>query len=58
MSIGINPTGAALGAEIRGVDSDRPIDGETFGAIERAYNDHAVIFSRDQGVTRTLPIPP
>ena len=49
MSIEINPTGVALGAEIRGVDLDRPIDGETFGAIERAYNDRAVIFSRDQG---------
>ena len=54
MSIEIIPTGA----EIRGVDLARPVDDETFAAIERAYNDHAVIFSRDQGVTRTLPIPP
>ena len=47
MSIEIIPTGAALGAEIRGVDLARPIDDETFAAIERAYNDHAVIFFRD-----------
>jgi alpha-ketoglutarate-dependent taurine dioxygenase len=37
MSIEIIPTGAALGAEIRGVDLARLIDEETFAAIERAY---------------------
>src|SRR6266853_1753121 len=51
MSIEIIPTGAALGAEIRGVDLARSIDDETFAAIERAYNDHAVIFFRDQHIT-------
>jgi alpha-ketoglutarate-dependent taurine dioxygenase len=51
MSIEIIPTGAALGAEIRGVDLARPIDDETFAAIERAYNDHAVIFFRAQHIT-------
>jgi taurine dioxygenase len=51
MSIEIIPTGAALGAEIRGVDFARPIDDETFAAIERAYNHHAVIFFRDQHIT-------
>lgn len=51
MSIGILPTGAALGAEIRGVDLAEPIDDETFAAIERAYNDHGVIFFRDQHIT-------
>ena len=51
MSIEIIPTGAAIGAEIRGVDLARPIDNETFAAIERAYNDHAVIFFRDQQIT-------
>ena len=50
MSIEIVPTGAALGAEIRGVDLARPIDDETFAAIEHAYN-HAVIFFRDQHIT-------
>jgi hypothetical protein len=28
------------------------IDDETFAAIERAYSDHAVIFFRDQHITR------
>src|SRR5262249_14352705 len=51
MSIEIIPTGAALGAEIRGVDLARSIDDETFAAIERAYYDHAVIFFRDQHIT-------
>jgi len=51
MSIEVIPTGAALGAEIRGVDLARPIDDKTFAAIERAYNDHAVIFFRDQHIT-------
>jgi len=51
MSIEIIPTGAALGAEIRGVDLARLIDEETFAAIQRAYNDHAVIFFRDQHIT-------
>jgi taurine dioxygenase len=51
MSIEIIPTGAALGAEISGVDLARPIDDEMFAAIERAYNDHGVIFFRDQHIT-------
>jgi hypothetical protein len=34
MSIEIVPTGAALGAEIRGVNLARAIDDETFAAIE------------------------
>ena len=34
----IIPTGAALGAEIRGVDLAQPLDDATFAAIERAYD--------------------
>ena len=51
MSIEIIPTGAALGAEISGVDLAHPLDHSTFAAIERAYNDHGVIFFRDQQIT-------
>jgi alpha-ketoglutarate-dependent taurine dioxygenase len=51
MSIEIMPTGAALGAEISGVDLAQPLDDATFAAIERAYNDHGVIFFRDQRIT-------
>ena len=51
MSIEIIPTGAAVGAEIRGVDLSQPLDDATFAVIERAYNEHGVIFFRDQHVT-------
>jgi len=51
MSIEIVPTGAALGAEIRGVDLARPLDDATLAEIERAYNEHGVIFFRDQHIT-------
>ena len=51
MSFEIIPTGAALGAEIRGVDLAKPIDDTTFAVIERAYNEHGVIFFRGQQIT-------
>src|SRR6266851_1178001 len=51
MSIKIIPTAAALGAEIRGIDLAQPVDDSTFAAIERAYNEHGVIFFRDQRIT-------
>jgi len=46
----IVPTGAALGAEIRGVDLARDLDGETFRRIEDAFNHYGVIFFRDQDI--------
>ena len=51
MSVEVIPTGAALGAEIRGVDLSRPLDEASFAAIERAYNEHGVIFFRNQQIT-------
>ena len=51
MNLEIVPTGAALGAEIRGVDLAQPIDEATFATIERAYDEHGVIFFRDQRIT-------
>jgi taurine dioxygenase len=51
MSIDVVPTGAALGAEIRGVDLAESIDDATFAAIERAYDEHGVIFFRGQRIT-------
>jgi taurine dioxygenase len=50
MSLEIIPTGAALGAEIRGVDLSRALDDATFIEIERAYNEHGVIFFRGQQI--------
>jgi taurine dioxygenase len=51
MPIEVIPTGAALGAEICGVDLAQPLDDATFAAIERAYDDHGVIFFRGQKIT-------
>ncbi len=51
MSIEVIPTGAALGAEIRGVDLSQPLGDNAFALIERAYDEHGVIFFRDQKVT-------
>ena len=51
MSIEVIPTGAALGAEIRGVNLAQPLDDATFAAVENAYNTRGVIFFRDQGLT-------
>src|SRR5690242_2776619 len=51
MPVQVIPTGAALGAEIRGVDLARPMDDDTFAAIERAFDEHGVIFFRDQHIT-------
>jgi taurine dioxygenase len=41
------PTGAALGAEIRGIDL-RTLDERTFAIIYRAWLDYAVLLIRDQ----------
>jgi taurine dioxygenase len=45
--INVIPTGAALGAEVRGVDL-RDVDGAQFTAIERAWHDHQVLLVRGQ----------
>jgi taurine dioxygenase len=51
MPVTIEPTGGALGAEIRGADLAQPLDDPTFAVIERAYDTHGVIFFRDQHIT-------
>jgi taurine dioxygenase len=51
MSIEIIPTGAALGAEIRGVDLAQPLDEATFASIEGAWSVHGVIFFRGQRIS-------
>ena len=42
------PTGAALGAEVRGLDLSNPLPRETAAAVRRALLDHCVIFFREQ----------
>jgi taurine dioxygenase len=51
MTIEVIPTGAALGAEIRGVDLSQPLGDNVFALIERAFDEHGVIFFRDQKIT-------
>src|ERR1700732_1563191 len=51
MSIEVIPAGAAVGAEIRGVDLAQPLGDNTFAVIERAYDEYGVIFFRDQRIT-------
>jgi taurine dioxygenase len=45
------PTGAALGAEIRGADLAQELDAATFERIEDAFNRYGVIFFRRQNIT-------
>lgn len=47
----ITPTGAALGAEIRGADLAQELDAATFERIEDAFNRYGVIFFRGQNIT-------
>jgi taurine dioxygenase len=49
--IRVNPIAGALGAEIEGVDFDRPLGAETVSALRRALLDHLVLFFRDQELT-------
>ena len=48
MTIDVIPTGAMLGAEIRGVDGSRPIPEETRQAILDAWHRNLVLLFRDQ----------
>lgn len=50
MAVEVIPVDAAVGAEIRGVDLSRELDDGTFDAVERAYNEHGVIFFRGQSI--------
>ena len=46
--ITVVPTGAALGADIVGVDLSRPLHDDTFKAVEKAWHDHLVLRFRGQ----------
>lgn len=49
--ITVRKTGAALGAEIRGVDLSQPMDDATFNHIVDLWHEHEVVFFRDQKLT-------
>ena len=48
--ITVVPTGAALGADIAGVDLSRPLDNDTFRAVEAAWHQHLVLRFRGQNL--------
>ena len=50
-SFKVIPTGAALGAEIRGVDFSRPVPEELKDALRKAWADHLVLLFRGQDIT-------
>jgi taurine dioxygenase len=47
----VRPFDAPLGAEVIGLDLDRPLDDETFARIHRAHLDHHVVVFREQRIT-------
>jgi taurine dioxygenase len=49
--LSIRRTGAALGAEILGVDLSQDLDDATFSNIVDAWHEHEVVFFRDQTLT-------
>ena len=51
LNIEVIPLSEACGAEIRGVDLSKPLDGKTLKSIEQAWYDHLVIVFRDQDIS-------
>ncbi|KAB7739016.1 TauD/TfdA family dioxygenase [Parvibaculum sedimenti] len=51
MTIEILPTGAALGAEVRGFDISKPLSGGDATALKEAWADHIVLLFRGQNLT-------
>jgi len=49
--IEVHPTGAALGADISGVDLSHPLTSADYGAVRAAWMDHLVLRFRDQHLT-------
>ncbi len=51
MALKVVQSDAPVGAEIRGVDLSQPLNENTFGTVEDAYNEHGVIFFRNQSIS-------
>ena len=53
--ITVTKIAGAIGAEIGGVDLRRELSDDTIAEIRRLWNEHVVIFFRDQALERPLP---
>jgi len=51
MSVEVIPTGAALGAEIRGIDLCKPLSDSAFEQLLRGWHDNLVVLIRGQPLT-------
>jgi taurine dioxygenase len=49
-SLQLSPLGEPLGTEALGIDLSRPLDDETFAAIEAAFAEHPVLVFREQNL--------
>ena len=49
--VSVRPSGAALGAEISGVDLSKELDEQSFKQIRDALHEHEVIYFRNQNLT-------
>ena len=47
----VRPTSGALGAELLGIDLSQALDADAVADIRQAFNEHGVIFFRDQDLT-------
>ena len=50
-TVAVCPSGAALGADIEGVDLSADLEAETVHAIEAAWSDHLVLRFRGQSLS-------
>jgi len=50
MTVKVIPTGAALGAEVQGVDLSGPLSANDLEAIKQAWSDHLVLLFRGQNL--------
>ncbi|MDA0653463.1 MAG: TauD/TfdA family dioxygenase, partial [Proteobacteria bacterium] len=51
-SLTITPLTKHVGAEISGIDISRPLNGETVGLLNDAFNRHVALVFRDQNLSR------
>ncbi|MET0326878.1 MAG: TauD/TfdA family dioxygenase, partial [Ilumatobacteraceae bacterium] len=47
----ITPVSGVIGAEVHGIDLAAPLADETIDVVRQAFNEHQVLFFRDQSLT-------